>query len=195
MFLLTLLTAIDPINGDFFENLVDEHSDKLFSVAYNTLSKYGKANREDAEDLVQETFIKVFRNIKRFYNLDREEIIGLLVIYTKYTVIDFLRKKQHKFKNVPLQFDEDGEDLEIQIADPAPLPDEIVIQNDLIERCAACIDALPESQRAVIMLKYHYGYKDKEIAAVLGISESSVSSRLNRARYTLRKMMGDDLNG
>lgn len=195
MFLLTLLTAIDPINGDFFENLVDEHSDRLFSVAYNTLSKYGKANREDAEDLVQETFIKVFRNIKRFYNLDREEIIGLLVIYTKYTVIDFLRKKQHKFKNVSLQFDEDGEDMEIQIADTAPLPDEIVIQNDLIGRCAACIDTLPESQRAVIMLKYRYGYKDKEIAAVLGISETSVSSRLNRARYTLRKMMGDDLNG
>lgn len=194
MILLTLLAVLDPVNGDFFEELVREHGDRLYSLAYSTLAKYGRASREDAEDLVQETFIKVYRNLKRFHNLSREETAALLVIYNRYTVIDFLRKKKHKSGGISAYLDEDGEERELEIADDAPLPDELVIQKETIERCAACIDALPESQRTVVVLKYRYGYKDKEIAAVLNISESSVSSRLNRARAALRRMMGDDLN-
>lgn len=195
MLLFTLLAMLDPINGDLFEEIVREHTDKLYSIAYSTLAKYGRESREDAEDLVQETFIKVYRNLKRFNNLSREETVALLVIYTRYTVIDFLRKKRPNSVGIPLLLDEEGEEKEIEIADESPLPDELVIQKETIDRCAACIDALPESQRTVVILKYHYGYKDREIAAVLNISESSVSSRLDRARKTLRKMMGDDLNG
>lgn len=195
MVLFMLLTMLDPINGDFFEQVVREHGSKVYSIAYSTLAKYGRANREDAEDLVQETFIKVYKNSKRFNNLTREETIALLVIYTRYTVIDFLRRKQRRSGGIPIRFDEDGDEAEMEITDDNPLPDEIVIQKESIERCAACIDELPEGQRTVVILKYRYGYKDREIAALLNITESSVSSRLTRARAALRKKMGDDLNG
>lgn len=194
MFILTMLAVIDPSNGDFFGELVETYSDKVFAIAYKTLAKYGQENRSDAEDIVQETFIKIFKNIKRFYDLEREEIIPLLVIYTRNTAIDFLRKRKHKFREIPLYLGEDEEERELEIADGNPLPDELVVRKELIEQCASCIDELPEEQRAVILLKYRYGYKDREIASVLGISESAVSSRLNRARETIRKKMGEYFN-
>lgn len=186
-----MLAVIDPWDGDFFGEIVRTYSDKVFSIAYQTLSKYERENRSDAEDIAQETFIKIFKNIKRFYGLEREEIIPLLVIYTRHTAIDFLRKRQNRTSKVPLQFEEDGEERELDLADDGPLPDEMVIRQELIGQCARCIDELPEGQRAVVLLKYRYGYKDREIASVLGIKESAVSSRLNRARETIRKKMGD----
>lgn len=180
--------SLSSDDRDFFDKLTDEYSDRIFSIAYGTLAKYGKANRADAEDITQDTLIKILKNIKRFYGLEREDLIPLIVIYTRNTAIDFLRRQKRGFG---LFAKNDNDDREFDIPDPSPLPDELVIRNETIDRCAECIDALPESQRAAVILKYRYGYRDREIASVLGIRESAVSSRLNRARETIRKMMGE----
>lgn len=189
MFILTLIAALDPINGDFFEELVNEHGDYLYAIAYKMLG-----NKEDSEDMVQETFIKVYRTIEKFYNLSREETISLLVIYTKNTVRDFYRRNKCRIKTTSLFIEEGDEELEHDILDPAPAPEQIFITKEKMQRFAGYIDALPEAQRHAILLKYRYNLMDKEMAKVMGISETAVSSRLNRARESLRKMMGEDFH-
>ncbi len=189
MFIFTVPIPPDPDYGAFFEALVEEHGSRMLAVAYDLLESRGRPNREDARDIVQDTFIKVYKNIARFYDLDREEIIPLLVIYTRNTARDFVKRKSNRL-HLPLFFtDDEEEETELPIADDAPLPDEVVIRQETVDRTAAAIDALPESQRHAVLLKYRYGYTDREIAKILCISETAVSSRLNRAREALKKLL------
>lgn len=186
MFLFTFQR--DPDYGDFFDTLVQEHGSRMFSVACELLESRGRPNREDARDIVQDTFIKVYKNISRFYDLDREEIIPLLVIYTRNTAKDFIKRKSNRL-HLPLFTAADDEEEELPVADTAPLPEEVVIRQETVDRTAAAIDSLPETQRHAVLLKYRYGYTDREIAKILCISETAVSSRLNRARESLKKLL------
>jgi len=189
MFFLSLITLLDPIHGDFLDSLMQKYSDALYAITYNYLKDHGHESREDAEDLVQDSFLKVYININRFYELDSDETIKLLVIYTKNTVKDFLKKREHKYHKIPLTYEADGEELTLEIPDISSLPDEIVIDKDSIERMAAYIDDLSEEQRHTFLLRYHYGYTNREIAKILHISESNVGSKLYRAKQTLKKKM------
>ena len=79
---------------------------------------------------------------------------------------------------------------EYEIPDDQDTPEEIIINMDIRERLGKYIGLLPDSQREVILLKYYHNKKDKEIAEILNIDESAVSSRLNRAKAKLREMIG-----
>lgn len=195
MLLLTLLTVLDPFNGDFLEELIRKHGDTLYSIAYSFLKDRGKESREDAEDLVQDTFLKVYRHISRFHGISEEETIKLLVIYTKNTVRDYLKKAEHRYGRLPLICENDGDEELLDFPDTAPTPEEIVINEETVRQIAWYIDQLTEDQRQVVLLKYQYGYKNKEIAQVLGISESNVGSRLNRAKAALNKIRKEKING
>lgn len=187
MLLLTLIAALDPIDGDFFDDLVNEHGNHLYSIAYRMLG-----NKEDAEDMVQETYIKVYRSIEKFYNLDRENTIRLLVIYTKNTVKDFYRRNKCRAKTTSLIIEEDEEEREYEIPDVSGVPEQILISQENMKQLGQYIAALPEGQRHAILLKYQYNMQDREVGHVLGISETAVSSRLNRARESLHSMIGGE---
>ena len=145
---------------------------------------------EDAKEIVQDTFLKVYRHIKDFRGLEREETIGMIVIYTRNTSLDFLRKKARRIKAGTLTYEDDEEIKEYEIPDDQDTPEEIIINMDISERLGKYIGLLPDSQREVILLKYYHSKKDKEIAEILNIDESAVSSRLNRAKAKLREMIG-----
>ncbi len=192
MFLFLASLPYDPNYEDFFDTLVQEHGSRMFAVACELLESRGRLNREDAKDIVQDTFIKIYKNISRFYDLDREEIIPLLVIYTRNTAKDFIKRNSNRLHLPLFTVNEEDED-ELPIADDAPLPEEVIIRQETVDRTAAAIDTLPETQRHAVLLKYRYGYTDREIAKILCISETAVSSRLTRARDSLKKLLkGED---
>lgn len=195
MLLLTLITILDPINGDFLALLMEKHGDTLFSAAYSKLKDSGTGTREDAEELVQETFLKVYRHIERFHGISEDETKKLLIVYTKNTVKDYLKKAEHRYKKVSFVYEEDSEEKSYELPDTDMTPEEIVISKETIEQTHICIEQLSEEQRQIIYLKYYHGYKNKEIAQVLGISETNVSSRLNRAKAALRKMRKEKNDG
>lgn len=188
MLSLTLITILDPINGDFLALLMEKHGDTLFSIAYNKLKDRGIGTREDAEELVQETFLKVYRHIGRFHGISEDETKKLLTVYTKNTVKDFLKKAEHRYDKVSFVYEAEGEDRSYEFPDSDLNPEEIVINRETVEQTYGYIECLSEEQRQVIYLKYHHGYKNKEIAQVLGIPETNVSSRLNRAKAALQKL-------
>ena len=134
--------------------------------------------------------MKVYLHIKDFRGLPREEIISLIVIYTKNTSLDFLRKKARRIKTNTLTYEDEDEIKEYEIPDDQDNPEEIIINKDVGKRLGKYISLLSDSQREVILLKYYHNRNDKEIAEILNIDESAVSSRVNRAKVKLRKMIG-----
>lgn len=184
MFFLLFLASLDPINGDLFKHLYFTYSIEMYRIAMNRVS-----NKEDAEDVVQDTYRKVFQNIKRFYDLDEESTVKLLIIYTVNTAKDLLRKKSRRIKAISLEYEEDEEEKTYEIPDTSEIPEDVFIKKEAWTKMASLIDELSEAQRHAIILKYSYRMCNREIAKILCISETAVSSRLSRARIALKKKM------
>ena len=183
MLFLLLLAALDPINGDYFRELIEKHSNRIKGYAYSKVH-----NHQDAEEIVQDTFLKVYRYLDKFIGLPEDDIKRLLIAYTKTTLADYFRKKKVTLDTVDGFYDDEGNDIDIP--DTSTLPETIVISEETCRRVASFIESLPRAQYEVMLLKYKYYHTDSEIAKILGISEQAVSSRANRARENLRKMLG-----
>ena len=84
MFLLFLLSALDPVNGDFFSELIEKHCDRLKGYVYSKVN-----NEQDSEDIVQDIFLKVYRYIDKFAGLSDDDVKRLLITYAKSSVADF----------------------------------------------------------------------------------------------------------
>ena len=184
LFFLTLIAAFDPVNGDLFNHLYYKYSKNLYMIVMEIVK-----NNEDTEDIIQDTYRKVYMNIKRFHGLDDESTIKLLTVYSRNTATDFIRKQSNKKITESLEYEYDGEEKTQDISDTSNLPDDVFIKKELILSLVSNIDNLSEPLRHTILLKYKYEMSNKEISKVLCISETAVSSRLNRARIALRKMM------
>ena len=147
-------------------------------------------NHHDAEEIVQETFMKIYRAIEKVNNLPREEIAPFIVICSRNAALDFLDKKERQVGTVDLTYDDDGEEKEYEVPDDSPLPDEIVVNKERAMKLGGLIDSLPEKQRHVIMLRFKYGFSEKETAEIMRMTESAVSSSINRAKKSLRGKIG-----
>lgn len=185
MFWLTLITTLDPINGDALKKLIDDYGDKLYSIAYAFMQ-----NTEDAKDVVQETFINVWLTIRIFYKLDRDETIALLVKYTQNKVKDHLRKRKSRVKTISLTYEDEDDEKQFEIPDYSQNPEVLVISDEALQQLVYYIDQLPDTQRDVIEMRYKFGMSEADIAKALSISETAVSSRINRAKNALEKMRG-----
>lgn len=189
MFLLQIVAALDLINGDLFDELFTQHKDRVYAIARGYVD-----TKEDAEDVVQEVFIKVYRNIDIFHDLEREEIIAWIVICTQNTAIDHIRKQKRRIKAFSLNYDdENGDEKEYEIPDTDSIPEDVIVTKEIARRLGEYIDQIPDVQRHIIIYKYYYHMKNKAIAKVFGISETAVSSRLNRAKEKLRTLIGGEL--
>ncbi len=168
--------AGDP---DAFAILVEKYSGRLFGACFNILG-----NRQDAEDCVQEAFIKAYRSMRE-YN-------GLSAFYTWIyriavnTSLDF-RRKTRKTRIYSLDEALETEDSQIfpQIADSEPLPDELAEAAETSRMVRQEIGQLPEFLRDILVLRDLEGLSYHELASILHLSEGTVKSRLSRARSQL----------
>ena len=189
MFWLALITTFDPVNGDFIDTLYEEHHRLLYGVVFEKVNCH-----EDVEDILQHTFIDVWRNTKRFRGLDRDQTIALLVKYARNRSIDFLRKKQRRIQTIPSLYEDDEGDTikERDIPDYSQNPETIMLEKAYLKKLASYVELLSDEQREVLELKYGSGMSNIEIAEVLLISVESVNSRVYRAKQALQKMKRGD---
>lgn len=190
MFLLTVIAAVDLENGGLLKKLVNEHSDRLYAIAYSYLK-----NHHDAKDVVQDVFISVYKNIEKFYDLERDETAALLVKYTRNRAIDCIRHKKRRPDTIPLSYEIEGEEEVYEIPDLTNIPEEKYLEKEALEKIAAFLETLPEAQRDTLVLKYKYGFTSKEIADSLKVSESVVTSRINRAKSKVLEFLKGEENG
>jgi RNA polymerase sigma-70 factor (ECF subfamily) len=152
--------------------LVRRHQRRVFGLGVRLL---GTAH--DADDLVQETFLRAWRHIDRL-DPERPVVPWLLKIATNRAMSMLALRSRRQ-----------GEELGESLAAPDPLPDENAARAMLAARVREAMAALPEEQRVVLSLRAGEGLSYREIADLLDVPIGTVMSRLARARETMRRMV------
>jgi len=173
---LTQARRGDP---EAFALLVDNYSPRLFNVCFNYL-----ANRQDAEDCVQETLIKAYRGLAEYSG--RSSFYTWVYRIAINTCLDFRRKNK---RNPSLSLDEaiETEDSLVyqQVPDRQPLPDELAETAEMTRLVRQEIASLPDYLKDIIILRDLEGLSYLELSEILHLSEGTVKSRLSRARRQL----------
>lgn len=177
-----LINQFNNGNEQAFTELIQRYQHKVYNSTYRMLG-----NHEDALDMAQESFIRVYKNLHKF-RADSSFSTWLFRITTNICR-DELRKRQRKLNMHSFsEYENDKKTIKnMEISDD---PERISISSELNETIQEKIDQLSPEQKAVFVLKEFEGLSYKEIADVLDISIGTVKSRLSRARRSLRK----DLN-
>ncbi|HOJ11975.1 MAG TPA: sigma-70 family RNA polymerase sigma factor [Clostridiales bacterium] len=173
-------------NGDIeaFEKLIEAYQRKVFNIALGMFGNY-----EDASDMAQEVFIRIFKSIKSFKG--QSLFSTWLYRITTNVCLDELRKRKNK--NV-ISIDEeihldDGEGVVRQIIDESPSPDVIAEKKELKKVVNDAILELSAEHKEVIILRDIQGFSYDEIAEIIKCPQGTVKSRINRARNILKEIL------
>lgn len=167
-----------------FEELMDRYSLRLLNFVHRTIG-----DRERAQDLVQETFIRVYRHLHRF---DRSKKFSTWV----YTIASNLAKNELRnrsrnplvlFQTVEKNFQD--EDRPLQFEDTTSRPDDMYRKRHLREIVEESVAKLPEHHRNVFILRELEGKSYEEIAEITDCNLGTVKSRLNRARNSFAEII------
>ncbi len=175
-------------NAGAFDEFVKIFQSKIFQY---TLMMCG--HREDAEEVAQDTLLKVFEN---FDQLQDARAIRAWVFRIARNACLIKRRKSVFAPKVELsledylpQMEDDGGGLRIQIADWSQVPENQVLQSQLKAILSAAIRELPEIYRAVLLLRDVEELNTEETADVLGVTSDVVKTRLHRARLAVRQKL------
>ena len=161
-----------------FEELVLEDEKKVYNVALRMLN-----NSEDAADMTQEAFIKAYNSLSGFRG-DSKFSVWLTRIVSNLC-LDFLRSRNRR-PTVSLSMeDEDGEDVQLDIADTSQSPEQLLERSLTRESVRRGLQSLPEDYREILLLREIQGLSYDEIAAALDIEVGTVKSRIFRGRKKL----------
>lgn len=175
------LELLHADNHEEFSRVVETYSNNIYRLAIKMLN-----NQLDAEDVLQETFIKAFRGLKSFDG--RSKISTWLFRIATNEALMILRRKQPNFLSIDEPIDtEEGEQEPIQIIDWCCLPENEFLSDETRERLNAAVQTLPETLRVVFLLRDISDLSTHEVAEVLGLTDTAVKTRLSRARLRLRE--------
>jgi len=186
--------ALDLLSGapGAFDRFVGFFRPKIFQY---TLLMCGQ--REDAEEVAQETLLKVFENSDRLRDPERLKAwvfrIARNACYMKRRKSVFAPAHELSLEEFRPSFQQDGEQKRLEIADWSALPDAQAINVQLGQILRAAIEELPEIYRAVIILRDLEELSTQETAEVLEVSEETVKTRLHRARLAVRQKLDQHL--
>ena len=155
-----------------WDEIVDQHSDRVFRLAYRLTG-----NRPDAEDLTQEVFVRVFRSLHTYTPGTFE---GWLHRITTNLFLDQARRKSR------IRFDALPEDVDNRLPGRSPSPESASIDHTFDADVETALAALPADFRAAVVLCDIEGLSYEEIADVLGVKMGTVRSRIHRGRAMLR---------
>lgn len=172
---------------DAFEQLVEMHSSRIYSIALRMVG-----NPVDAEDLAQEAFLRIWRGLEGF-NMDAKFSTWVYRLTTN-VCIDYLRKEK-KNNNVPLfTEDDEGEETELQIPDQRCSPEQKMEQEQLLRSVEQAMNSLDPQYRQILTLRELGGLSYDEISRQLDLKEGTVKSRIARAREQMRRLLMADGN-
>ena len=172
-------------NGDrrAFGELVDLYRDKIHRLAERMLM-----NKQDSEDIVQETFIRVYLNLNRYD--DTKRFSTWIYRIGKNLCIDLLRKKKETF-SLDAEITEDhGLSRYEMLSSEEVTPETHAIQSEAKESVNRIIKTLPEKYQSVLILHYIYDMSLQEIGSELKMPITTIKTRLHRGRDFLRKRWG-----
>ncbi len=177
-----LVTAAKGGNTQAFEDLVRRHERRVLAVAQRITK-----NREDAEDVVQETFHKVFLHLNGFQEKSRFCTWLTRIAMTESLIL--LRRKRRIVEVLPESPEDEVKPLSEAFVDQSPSPEESCWQRERTELLAEAINRLGPKIRSTIVLRDIQERSAEETAELLGTSISAVKARVFQGRRKLRGMV------
>ena len=177
-------TGVQPVGAWDFEDTAMPFVDALYNTAYRMTR-----NSQDAEDLVQETYLKAYRYYDKF--TEGTNLKAWLFRILKNTFINNYRKRQSQPPQSAFDDIEDAFENQIRV-EPGkriPNPEEDILKDVLDEDVQRALDELPEDYRMVVLLADLEGFSYQEISEILEVPPGTVMSRLYRARRRLEEQM------
>ncbi len=168
-----------------FARLVETYSNIIYRLAIKMLK-----DPQDAEDVLQETFLKAYRHLSGFDG--RSSLSTWLYRIATNEALMALRKRKFKTVSIDEPVDDD-EPLQapVEIVDWCCLPEHEMMSSEARTHLDLAIDMLSPALRAVFVLRDIQGLSTQETADVLGLTEEAVKTRLSRARLKLREVLSE----
>lgn len=165
------------------EELYETYAPKILGLATHILH-----HKADAEDALVEVFIKVMKYQEDFVHLTGDETWRLLVIYTRSTCYDLLRKRHHILSHFVFPT-EPSHAQEIASAENV---EKDHLRQELVQNIQAWIDRLPSPAREIMLLKYFFDLPNTKISTITGVNPSTVSTIIQRQTAKIRKAFEEE---
>lgn len=172
---------------DAFEQLVLDNQNRVYSLALRLVN-----NREEAEDLAQEAFVKAWQGLRSFQG--ESSFATWVYRLTTNLCIDWLRKQRRREGVAPSVSLDDEESGWAEPADRDSDPHLLLEKSERGRALARGLDKLPDWQRRALVLRELSGLSYQEIGEALEVDLGTVKSRIARARQSLRKILLEDGN-
>jgi RNA polymerase sigma-70 factor (ECF subfamily) len=175
------LEALQSGDPEEFSRMVDAYSSKIYRLAIKMLNQ-----QQDAEDVLQETFVKAYKGLKSFDG--RSKLSTWLFRIATNEALMVIRRKHPDIVSIdePIETEE-GEQEPVQIIDWCCLPENELLSEETRQKLDAAVQKLPERLKVVFLLRDINDLSTHETAEVLGLSDTAVKTRLSRARLRLRE--------
>lgn len=176
-------------NGDVeaFEDLINTYQKKAYNIALRIMT-----NEEDAKDMAQEAFIRIYKSIMNF----REESSFSTWIYRIVTnvCLDEVRKRKNRATiSIDTTINIDGSETKYELSCDKETPEGIYEKAEKKEIILGTINELSEEYKSAIVLRDIEGFSYEEIATIMNCSIGTVKSRINRARNILKDKLSNRL--
>src|SRR6202142_3896824 len=179
----TLVHAAKAGDISAFEELVRRYDRNVFRIAQHITQ-----NREDAEDVVQDAFLKAFQNLGQFQGQSKF-YTWLVRIAVNEALMRLRRRRPERMVSLDEDVKTEEDSMPREVADWSPNPEQQYNQAELKEILSKTIQGLPPSFRTVFVLRDVEGLSTEETADALDLSIPAVKSRLLRARLQLRERL------
>ena len=175
----------DYINGNerALEMLIKRHKLRIYNFIYSKVF-----DRDTAEDIFQETFIKVIKTLKRGVYNEEGKFLSWVMRIAHNLVIDFFRKNNR----IPTFDNSEEFDIFQLISDGNPTVEKTMIQEQVVEDLQNLIYQLPNDQKDVLTMRLYKDMSFKEIAESTGVSINTALGRMRYAIINLRKLIDEN---
>jgi RNA polymerase sigma-70 factor (ECF subfamily) len=168
---------------DAYGLLVQRHSRSLFALAYRVTG-----NQDDADEVVQETFLKAYRSLSRFEQ--RSNFGTWLYRIAMNCALDLKTKKRPEVGAMHVSEDPEPGEHEVQLASSTPSQDQMVFGSQVKEKIACAMKLLSKTERAAFVMRHLEGRSIEEIASVLGQKPNATKNSIFRAVQKMRQELG-----
>jgi len=174
-----LIHQLKKKNPKALDYLVDRYSNLIFKVAYSVLR-----SKEESEECLNDALLKIWNSMDSF-NKDKSKFVTWIIIITKYTAIDYLRKEKKHKANVSIE--------DIEINDNFDLENEI-LSRDFFIKVLNDIKNMDKENREIFIRRFFLMESIKDISEKMVITESAVANRLLRGKRKLISMYKEDIS-
>jgi len=166
---------------DAFRALVERHSRGLFRLAYRMTG-----NQQDAEDVVQESFLRAYRQLNKFD--ERASFATWMYRIVTNCSLDLVRARRRRSEHGTPEAAE-GEDPVASLPSLGPTPERMALSGELRRRVAEAMNDLSETERAAFVLRHYEGLRIEEVSRILECRPGAAKHSVFRAVHKLRRAL------